>query len=330
MTSTHRRIACPALEGPAALRVVEAESRAPGPGEVRLGVRAAAVNFPDLLMTRGLYQAKPSLPFCPGMEVAGVLLEVGEGVDGWRAGDRAIALTGPHHPGFAEEVTLPAALLLPVPTPLSDAEAAALHVAHWTALHALADRGRLKPGETLAVLGAAGGVGLAAVQVAAALGARIAAVARGAGKAAVLRAEGAHLVIDPEREDLRAALKAFGGGGIDVVLDAVGGALFEPAVRALRPEGRHLVVGFAGGGPGVLASNIALIKEIELIGVRAGQFGRRHPGVVAAGHERLAGWIEAGLFRPRIHAVYPLSRAAEALLALESGAVLGKIVVIPD
>ncbi len=328
--TTHRRVICEALEGPGALRLVEAESRAPGPCEVRLAMRAAAVNFPDLLMTRGGYQAKPDLPFCPGLEAAGVVLEVGAEVEGWRVGQRAIALTGPHHPAFSEEITLPAALLLRPPPSLSEAEAAALHVCHWTALHALWHRGRLARGEALAVLGAAGGVGLAAVQIGAAMGARVAAVARGAAKAEALRAEGAEIVIDPEREDLRAALKAFGGGGIDVVLDPVGGAMFEPALRALRPEGRHLVIGFAAGAPGALAANIALIKQIELIGVRAGEFGRRHPGKMLAGHARLTRWIESGRFRPRIHAAYPLSRAADALRALEGGGVLGKIVVVPD
>lgn len=327
----HRRMMVPSLDGPRALRLDWAETRAPGPGEVRLAMRGAGVNFPDLLMTEGKYQFKPELPFCPGLEAAGEVVEVGPGVADWRPGDRAIARTGPFHPAFSEQITLPADLLLPVPPGLDDAQAAGFHVVYWTALHALADRGRLSKGETLVVHGAAGGVGLAAVQVGLAMGARVIATAGGAEKCARLRAEGAHDTVDYLSEDLRARLKDLTGGrGADVVLDPVGGAAFEASLRAMAPEGRLLVVGFAAGSHGVAPANIALIKEIEIIGVRAGQFARRHPEAIPAGHRRLTAWIAEGRIAPRVARSYPLTRAAEALEALRDRAVIGKVVVTPD
>lgn len=331
MTATHRRVLCPSLDGPRALTLAEVESRPPGPGELRLAMRACGVNFPDLLMTEGKYQFKPDLPFCPGLEAAGVILEIGEGVADWRVGDRVIARTGPFHPGFSEEIVLPAANLLPVPPGLSDAQAASLHVAYWTALHSLADRGRLRHGETLVVHGAAGGVGLAAVQVGLALGARVIATAGSAEKLDHLKREGVHATVDYTRDDMRLAIKDLTGGrGADVILDPVGGPVFEPSLRALAPEGRLLVVGFAAGSHGHAPANIALIKEIEVIGVRAGEFSRRHPEAIPAGHRRLTRWIDEGRVAPRVHAAFPLSRAAEALEALRDRTVIGKVVVTPD
>lgn len=330
-THTVRAMRCHDLSGPGGLRLDRIEIAAPGAGEVRLRMRACGVNFPDLLITSGRYQWKPELPFSPGMEMAGEILDVGPGVEGVRPGDRVIARTMTLYPGFTEEVTLPASLVTPIPEGMGDREAAAFFLTYYTAYNALVDKARLQPGEKLVVHGAAGGVGLAAVQIGLALGAEVIATAGSAAKIAHLREEGAHHVINYSEEDVRTRVKEIAGGaGADVALDPVGGAVFDATVRALAPGGRLLVVGFTSGGMGTVPANIVLIKEISVIGVRAGEFGRRNPGEMRAAMKRMFGWFAEGKIMPRVARAYPLEEAAKALMALEERSFIGKLVVTPD
>lgn len=323
-----RAARCLALAGPDAVEVQEIESRPPGPGEARLRLGACGVNFPDLLMTYGRYQHRAAPPFVPGLEAAGTVLDVGEGVTGWASGDRALALVGAGGAGFAEETTVAAGLLLPVPGSMSDLEAACLYVGHHTAWHGAVERARLAPGEVMVATGAAGGVGLGAVQVGKAQGARVIAVASTPEKRAAATEAGADHALDPADPELRETVRQISGGeGADVVFDSVGGALFEAGLRMLRPEGRLAVIGFASGEIGSAAANYVLIKEIEVIGVRAGQYGRRHPERRLAAWRRLCDWHAEGRLGPRIWRSYPLERAADALRALEDRAVIGKVAV---
>ena len=325
-----RAAVCGALEGPDAVRVQDWPSRAPGPGEVRLKVRAASANFPDLLMTRGLYQHKAEPPFVPGLECAGEIIDVGEGVTDWKIGDRAVGMVGAAGAGFAEETTLPAASLHPSPPAMSDVEAASLYVGHYTGYVGLIDRGRLQPGETAVIFGAAGGVGLGAVQIALALGAKVIATASSEAKRQLLRDQGVEHVLAPADPELREKIKEIGGGGVDLVYDPVNGEVFDLALRLLRPEGRLCVIGFAGGPIRPAPSNIVLIKEIEVIGVRAGQFGRRHPEKMREAWARMSAWNAEGKLTPHVSRTYRLDEAAEALKALESREVVGKIAVVMD
>ncbi|MAS43098.1 MAG: NADPH:quinone oxidoreductase [Rhodobacteraceae bacterium] len=330
-TLSLRAMQCMTLDGPDALALNTLESPPPGPGEVRLRLGASGVNFPDLLMTRGLYQHKAEPPFIPGLEAAGTVVDVGEGVTGWTPGDRAVAMTAAAGAGFAELTTVAADLLLPVPEGMSDVDAACLYVGHSTAWNGVVDRGRLQPGETLVVTGAAGGVGLAAVQLGRAMGAQVIAVASSETKRAVTLEEGAHHALDPADPDLRDKVKALTGGvGADVVYDPVGGRMFTEGVRMLRPEGRLAIIGFAGGEIAQFGSNIVLIKEIELIGVRAGQYGRRHPDRRLAAWKRMSAWVAEGTFRPRVSRTFPLAEGAAALKALEDRSVIGKVAVTMD
>ncbi len=323
-----RAAICRSLDGPDAVEVGEIDLPPTGPGEVRLRVRACSVNFPDLLMTRGLYQHKAEPPFVPGLEAAGEVLEVGEGVTGWAVGDRAVALTSAAKPGMAEEIVVPAEALLPTPPSLSDAEAASLFVGHYTAWNGAVDRGGLAAGETMVVLGAAGGVGLATVQVGKAMGARVIAVASSEEKRRAAMEEGADHALASDEPELKAKVfELTGGEGADLVYDIVGGRLFKEGIRMLRPEGRLAVIGFASGEIGQTGANMVLIKEISLIGVRAGQYGRRHPERRLEAWRRMGEWVAEGRFRPRIWKTFPLERAADALRELENRAAIGKVVV---
>ncbi|MFV0476126.1 MAG: NADPH:quinone oxidoreductase family protein [Pikeienuella sp.] len=319
---------CHDLSGPGGMAMGEIRSLPPGPGEMRIGVRAAGVNFPDLLMSRGQYQFKPEPPFAPGMEVSGVVLDIGDGVEGFSPGDRVIAWTQSMYPGFAEETTLPARHVLPTPEGMDDIAAAGFFLTYYTSCNALIDKARLQPGEWALVHGAAGGVGLAATQIARAAGARVIAAVGSAAKAEFMKREGVDAVIDYSHEDIRERVKEITGGrGADVALDPVGGAAFDASMRCLAPGGRLLIVGFTSGGIGAARANIVLIKEISLIGVRAGEHALRHPDRMRAAYARLTGWFERGLIAPRIAARFPLDRAAEALSALENRAAIGKVVV---
>ncbi len=324
-----KALLCKAWGGPETLVLEELPSPQPGPGEVVVDVKAAGVNFPDVLIIQNKYQLKPPLPFAPGAELAGVIKEIGAGVTGFKAGDRVIAM--PMWGAFAEECVVRATQLIRMPAGLDFPTAAAFTLTYGTSWHALKDRGQLRAGETLLVLGAAGGVGLAAIEIGKALGARVIAAASSAEKLAVCRAHGADETIDYAAEDLRARLKTLTGDkGADVVYDPVGGQYAEPAVRSTAWRGRYLVVGFANGEIPRIPLNLLLLKGSALVGVYWGDWTRREPAAAAAGMAELLGWLAAGKLKPHLSARYPLARAAEALVALASRKVAGKLVVEPE
>lgn len=296
---------------------------APGPGEVALRIRACGLNFADLLMIEGRYQDTPPAPFTLGMELAGEVAALGPGTPGPAPGTRVAVFAG--QGGLAEAGCFPADRCLPIPDGMGFEEAAAFQVAWGTSHLALTRRGRLRPGETLLVLGAAGGVGLAAVTLGKRLGATVIASARGAERLAVAREAGADHLIDSAAPDLRGALKAL--GGIDLCYDAVGGAAFHDALRALRPEGRMLSIGFAGGEVPQVAANLLLVKNIEVSGFYWGGYLRFAPEAVQASLAELLGWHARGLIRTHVSQVLPLERAAEALDLLRQRRATGKVVV---
>lgn len=315
--------------GPAASLVVrDLPVPAPGPGEVRIAVKAAALNFFDTLVIEGRYQERPPLPFSPSAECAGVVAALGEGVTGWRVGERVAAWLG--HGAAREQVIVSAEALVRVPDRLDDAQAAGLFVTYGTALHGLIQRGAVSPGETLAVLGAAGGAGLAAVEIGSLLGARVIACASSPDKLALARAHGASEAIDYAADDVRAALKRLTGGkGVEVLYDTVGGDLAEPAVRSMGWGGRYLVVGFAGGAIPRIPLNLLLLKGCDLRGVFWSEFVRREPQAHRANMERLLSWAEAGRIRAHVHGTYPLERAAEAFAVIAERRAQGKVVLVP-
>jgi NADPH:quinone reductase len=299
----------------------------PQAGEVRLKIRACGLNFADLLMTRGQYQESPPLPFVMGMEVSGVVEALGDGVDVLRPGQRVAAFAG--QGGLAEYGCFPAERCLPIPDAMPYEIAAGFIVAYGTSHVALAHRARLRQGETLLVLGAAGGVGLTAVEIGRMMGARVVAVARGPEKLAVARDAGAEVLIDSDAADLRAAFKEL--GGVDVVYDAVGEPAASAALRALRPEGRHLVIGFAGGEVPAFPGNILLVKNLDVVGFYWGGYMAFRPEVIRASLGQLLEWYGAGRLRPHVSHALPLERAAEGLDLLRSRRSTGKVVVtMPD
>ena len=291
-----------------------------------MSVKAASLNFPDVLIIQNKYQFKPPLPFSPGSELAGIVKEVGAGVAGVEAGDRVMAFTT--YGAFAEEVKVEASRLLPMPRGMEFDAAAAFLLAYGTSDHALSDRGALRPGETLLVLGAAGGVGLAAVEIGKAIGARVIACASSPEKLQVCAQHGADATIDYARQDLREGIKALTGGkGVDVIYDAVGGQYSEPAFRSIAWRGRHLVVGFAAGEIPKLPLNLALLKGASVVGVFWGDFVRREPAQFAATLRRLGRWYEEGRLRPHISRTFALGDAPEALKLMAARQVTGKVVL---
>ncbi len=313
---------------PEQLALVDLPAPEAGPGQIVVEVRACGVNFPDALIIEGKYQLKPTLPFAPGCEVAGVVRRVGPLVTTPKVGDRVAAVVG--YGGFAEEVVADAGSAVPLPPGVDDAVGSAVLLAHGTALHALADRALLAPDETLLVLGAAGGVGLAAVEVGKALGARVIAAASSGEKLAVCREHGADETIDYSREDLRERIKVLTGGrGVDVAYDPAGGTLAEAAVRSLAWGGRYLVIGFASGEIPRIPLNLVLLKGAAIVGVFWGDFTKREPERNRANVTRLFQWLEAGVIRPRIAATFPLARGGEAIRAMLDRLVIGKFVVTP-
>jgi NADPH2:quinone reductase len=293
---------------------------------VVVSVKAASVNFPDFLIIQNKYQFKPPLPFSPGSELAGTVKEVGGGVSNVRPGDRVIAFTT--YGAFAEEVKTEATRLLALPDRMDYVTGAAFLLTYATSDHALRDRGALKAGETLLVLGAAGGVGLAAIEIGKALGARVVACASSDDKLAVCREHGADETINYATEDLRERVKAISDGrGVDVVYDAVGGPYTEPAFRSLAWRGRLLVVGFAAGDIPRLPLNLPLLKGAAVVGVFWGDFARREPKAFAASVRQLASWYAEGRLRPHVSQTLPLERAAEAIQLLASRKAKGKIVL---
>ncbi|MCP2014650.1 NADPH2:quinone reductase [Deinococcus sp. HSC-46F16] len=323
-----RAVTCTAFAEPEALSVQTVPDPTPGPGEVVLRVEAAGVNYPDALMVMGQYQVKPPLPFTPGAEAAGTVAAVGEGVTHLRVGQRVAAFTGTG--AFAERLLAPANAVMPLPDGVGTEVAAGLPLAFGTTMHALVDRANLQPGETLLVLGAAGGVGLAAVMIGKALGARVIAAASSEEKLALCREHGADETLNYTSEDLRERVKALTDGqGPDVIFDPVGGDFAETAFRSIGWGGRYLVVGFAGGGIPKLPLNLPLLKGASLVGVFWGEFARRDPRANARNLARLLGWVADGTVRPLVSGRYPLERTPEALRALLERRVTGKVVVTP-
>jgi NADPH:quinone reductase len=311
------------------LRVEERPSPVPGPGQVLIDVKAAAVNFPDALIVQGLYQVKPALPFSPGAELAGVVTTVGEGVRGLRVGDRVIASVG--HGAFAEECVADAAQVMPLLPGMDFELGAAFVLTYGTSLHALQQIAGLKTGETLLVLGAAGGVGLAAIEIAKAMGARVIAAASSEEKLALCRKVGADETINYNDEDLRKRVDALTGGkGADVVYDPVGGSLSETALRATAWRGRFLVVGFASGEIPKLPLNLALLMERAILGVFWGAAVRRDLPAHLANMKQLAQWFAEGKVRPVVSERVPLAEATAAIQRLASRQAMGKLVVLPE
>jgi NADPH2:quinone reductase len=324
-----KAVLCKQLGLPDTLVVEDVPSPKPGPGQVVVSVKAAGVNFPDVLIIQGKYQFKAELPFSPGGEVAGVVKEIGEGVKGFKAGDRVIA--GSTFGGFAQEFVADAERLIAMPDAMDFVPASAFVLTYGTSYHALKDRAQLKPGETLLVLGASGGVGLAAIQIGKAMGARVIAAASSDSKLRVCKESGADELINYAREDLRTRIKAITGGrGVDVVYDPVGGPYSEPALRDTAWNGRFLVVGFAAGDIPKVPLNLALLKGCAIVGVFWGAFTRNQPEDNRRNNAELLQMYLAGKVKPHIHATYPLERAAEALNEVMNKRVSGKVVLTTD
>jgi NADPH2:quinone reductase len=320
-----RALMCTEYGGPEQLAVQEVDPPVAGSGQVVVDVKAAGVNFPDLLIIQGLYQIKPPPPFAPGSEIAGVVREVGDGVDGVQPGDRVIAVTG--FGGFAERVVVGPEQLTQIPDAMDFTTAGGLIFTYGTSFHALRDRAGLAEGETLLVLGAAGGVGLAAVELGAKMGAHVIAAASTDDKLALCEAHGANARIRYDQEDLKTRAKALGGGGVDAVYDPVGGDFSEPALRTLKPGGRHLVVGFASGSIPSIPLNLPLLKQCQIVGVAWGSWAMQHPSKNAENLQQLLRWWQDGAIRPHVSATYPLERAGEALQAMAGRQVQGKAVI---
>jgi NADPH2:quinone reductase len=306
------------------LRIDEVEEPKAGAGEVLVEVKAAGVNFPDVLLSRGKYQFKPQPPFAPGGEAAGIVKAVGPGVKEFAVGDRVV--TTVIHGAFAERIAVPEMATVKLPDAVSFEVGAATLLTYLTDMHALVDRAALKSGETLLVLGAAGGVGIAAIQIGKMLGARVVAAASSADKLEFCKDNGADEVIDYSKEDLKERAKAFAP---NVVFDPVGGPFAEPALRAIAWEGRYLVVGFAAGDIPKIPLNLALLKGCQIVGVFWGQFAMREPERNRAHATRVFEAVAAGKLAPRVWKTLPFERAGEALELLEQRKVLGKIVLVP-
>lgn len=319
--------------GPETLSIEEVDEPSPGPGQILVRVRACAINFPDVLIIEDKYQLRPQRPFAPGGEIAGEVVKAGEGVSGWNPGDRLFAALG--FGGLAQQIVVPADRAIRLPRERSFIEGSALLMTYATAIHALIDRARLGAGETLLVLGAAGGVGIAAVEIGKALGARVIAAVSSKEKAAVALEAGADATVvypigdfeGQERKALAGLFKdAVGPEGAHVIFDPVGGDYSEAALRSIAWEGRFLVVGFPAGIV-KLPLNLTLLKSCDVRGIFWGAFAARDPARNAAHVQRLLSWWEEGKIAPRITATYPLERASEAIAALKERRASGKLVV---
>lgn len=323
-----KALVCEAYGPIANLVVKDIPSPVPGPKQVLIDVKAAAVNFPDALMVQGLYQVKPPLPFTPGAEIAGIVKAVGAEVKHHKVGDRVIALcsTG----GFAEECLADMARTMPLPAGMDFNAGAALVLTYCTSLHALKDCGRMQPGETLVVLGAAGGVGISAIEIGKAMGARVIAAASSDDKLELCKRVGADETVNYSTENLKDRINELTGGkGADLVYDPVGGPYTEPAVRALAWRGRLLIIGFAAGDIPKIPLNLALLKERSLVGVYWGDSTRHDPAGHLANLHQLNEWFAAGVIRPVVSESFPLAAAKEAIAKIANRQVKGKIVVNP-
>lgn len=317
------------LSGPEGLHIDELPTPEPGPGEVRIRTRAAGLNFPDVLLGRGKYQFKPAPPFIPGGELAGVVEAVGLGVTSLAVGDRVAATM--IHGAFAEEVIVPELSAVKLADAVSFETGAATLLTYATTYHALVDRARLRRGETLLVLGAAGGVGTAAIDLGKKLGARVIAAASTAEKLAFCSERGADATIDYAKENLRDRAKALTDGkGADVIYDAVGGELSEPALRAIAWKGRFLVVGFAAGTIPKIPLNLVLLKGCEIVGVFWGQFAALEPEANRANADRILAWVADGSLKPFVSEALPMERARELFTRMEERRVMGKAVLSFD
>jgi NADPH:quinone reductase len=309
------------------LTIAEVPARHAGAGEVVIAVSACGINFMDGLIAQGKYQLKPPLPFSPGAEVAGVVREIGSAVAGLEVGTRVLAATG--FGGFAEEVVVPTRSVIRIPDRMDFVTAAAFPIAYGTSHHALKDRAHLKSGESLLVLGAAGGVGLTAVEIGKLMGARVIACASSEEKLELCKDYGADALINYTSADLRERVRELTGGkGVDVVYDPVGGPYAEAALRSLAYLGRYLVIGFASGEIPKLALNLLLVKTVSLVGVFWGAFAQAAPERSSANLEELLGWYRAGRLRPHISATFPLERYQEALEVVMTRKAKGKVVLM--
>ncbi len=321
-----KALLCTRLGGPEDLELADLPDPVAGPGEALVRITLAALNFFDTLIIAGRYQVKPDLPFSPGGEACGVIEALGDGTEGFSVGDRVIV-----HQKFGtcrERIAVATRHLTSVPAGVSDEQAAGLTITYGTSLHALRDRARLQPGETLAVLGASGGVGLAAVELGAIMGARVIACASSPEKLATAQAHGATRTVDYAADNLREALRTLTDGqGVDVIYDPIGGEYAEPALRSLGWKGRYLVIGFAAGDIPRIPLNLALLKGIDIQGVHWGVFVDREPEAHRANQEQLLAWVAEGRLTAKVHGVYPLADYAAALGILKRREAVGKVLL---
>lgn len=323
-----KAVICKQWGPPEQLVVEEVPTREPGPGEVRIRIHAASVNFPDVLIIQNKYQFKPELPFTPGSEGAGEVISVGAGVTHVKAGDRVLANTGTG--SFAQEMIAPAGKVVLMPQGMSFETAAAFTLTYGTSWHAIKDRAAIRPGETMLVLGAAGGVGISAIEIGKALGARVIAAASSDEKLKVCREHGADETINYETEDLREGIKrTTGGKGPDVIYDPVGGKYAEPAFRSIGWRGRYLVIGFANGQIPALPLNLMLLKGASVVGVFWGDYVRREPQSNAADMQDMMALLAKGVLRPHVSASYPLDQVPQALNDMAARKVTGKVLILP-
>ncbi len=323
-----RALLCKSYGPPESLVVEEVPAPEPGPGQVRLRVEAAGVNFPDALIIENKYQFKPDLPFSPGGEVAGTVDAVGQGVEGFAVGDRVVAST--LHGGFAEQCVAEAAKTVKLPPDFDARIAAAIVIAYGTTWHALFDRGEMTAKDRVLVLGAAGGVGLAAVEIAHAAGATVIAAASSAEKLEVCRRHGADHLIDYSKDDLRARLREVCPEGPTIIYDPVGGELTEKAFRSIAPRGRHLIIGFASGEIPRIPMNLTLLKFASLVGVFWGDYARREPENNLRDLRTLMDWIREGRINPVISGTYALGEGGAAIRHIAERRAIGKLVVEPQ
>lgn len=322
-----RAVRCHDLTGPAGLRVDEVPEPEVGAGELCIDVKAAGVNFTDVLISQGKYQFKPAPPFVPGSEAAGVVTAVGAGVSDFAVGDRVAAtmIFG----AFAERLVVQSAAAVKLPDNVTFEVGASVLITYATTLHALLDRAALKEGESLLVLGAAGGVGTAAVEIGKCLGGRVIAAASSSDKLSFCREHGAESTINYGSEDLKDRAKALSGGGVDVIYDPVGGDYTEQALRAIAWEGRYIIIGFAAGPIPKIPANLVLLKGCQVIGCFWGAFAQKQPAKNAANLARVLGWISEGKLHPHVDSVLSFEQAADALGRLARREVKGKLVLVP-
>ena len=322
-----KAVLCKAFGPPESLAIEEFDPLKPGKGQVVISVKACGVNFPDTLIIQGKYQSKPPFPFIPGSEVAGIVKELGEGVDTFNVGTRVMAFIGMG--GFAEEAIADASHIIPMPHTLDFATASAFLLTYGTSHHALKDRAQLHPGETLLVLGAAGGVGLATVEIGKVMGARVIAAASSDEKLEVCKQHGADEVINYTTEDLRDRIKQLTGGkGVDVAFDPLGGDYSEPVLRSMAWGGRFLVIGFASGDIPRIPLNLPLLKVYSIVGVFWGAFMERDPKHGRENIQELITWMNEGKLKPHVSATYSLEQVADALNNLMERKVTGKAVLV--